>query len=95
MSRRTPYRIELSGEERGILEERTRRQTASQREVFRARIVLLAAEGWRNDEIAERLSTARQTVSGWRKRFYLERDVGLLDRPRSGRPRSFSPSRGR
>lgn len=95
MSRRTPYRIELSDEERRTLEERTRRQTASQREVFRARIVLLAAEGWRNDEIAERLDTARQTVSGWRKRFCLERDVGLLDRPRSGRPRSFSPSRGR
>lgn len=81
--------------ERAALEERTRRLTAPQREVFRARIVLLAAEGLRNDEIAARLSTARQTVSGWRKRYFEERAAGLADRPRSGRPPTFSPSGGR
>jgi len=95
VSRRSPYRIELSPLERERLERRVRRQTATQREVFRAQIVLLAAGGLRNDEVAERLGTFRETVSRWRKRYFLEGDAGLLDRPRSGRPRAFPPSGGR
>jgi len=95
VSRRSPYRIELSLLERERLERRVRRQTATKREVFRAQIVLLAASGLRNDEIARHLGTARETVSRWRKRYFEENDAGLLDRPRSGRPRSFPPSGGR
>jgi len=95
MSRRSPYRIDLTPEERAALERRARRQTATRREVFRAQIVVLAAEGLRNDEIAERLGTVRTTVSRWRKRFFEDREAGLVDRPRSGRPRSFPPSGGR
>jgi transposase-like protein len=94
MSRRSPYRIELTTEERAELERRARRHTATRREVFRARIVVLAAEGLRNDEIAERLGTVRTTVSRWRKRFFEDREAGLADHPRSGRPRTFSPSGG-
>ena len=94
MSRRSPYRIELAVDERERLERRVRRQTATKREVFRAQVVLLAAEGLRNDEIAERLGTVRTTVSRWRKRFFEDRAAGLADRPRSGRPRTFSPSGG-
>jgi Winged helix-turn helix len=66
-------------------------QTASRREVFRAQIVALAADGLRNDEIAERLGTVRTTVSRWRKRFFEDREAGLADRPRSGRPRMRGP----
>ncbi len=95
MSRPSPYRIELAPLERERLERRVRRQTATKREVFRAEIVLLAAGGLRNDEIAGRLGTARETVSRWRKRYFEEGDAGLADRPRSGRPRAFPPSGGR
>jgi len=95
MSRRSPFLIELTPEERSELERRARRQTATRREVFRAQVVVLAADGLRNDEIAERLGTVRTTVSRWRKRFFEQRDAGLADRPRSGRPRTFSPSGGR
>lgn len=95
MSRRSPYVIELSALELERLERRVRRQTATKREVFRAQVVLLAAAGLRNDEVASHLGTARETVSRWRKRYFLEGDSGLVDRPRSGRPRAFSPSRGR
>ena len=95
MSRRSPYVIELTPDERAELERRVRRQTASSREVFRARIVLLAATGLRNDEIAVRLDTVRETASKWRGRFFLQRLAGLVDRPRSGRPRVFPPSGGR
>ena len=95
MSRRSPYRIELTSTERADLERQARRQTATRREVFRAQIVLLAADGLRNDEIAERLGTVRTTVSRWRKRFFEDREAGLADRPRSGRPRTFPLSGGR
>ena len=94
MSRRSPFLIELTREERSELERRARRQTATRREVFRAQVVVLAADGLRNDEIAERLGTVRTTVSRWRKRFFEDRAAGLRDRPRSGRPRTFSPSGG-
>ena len=65
--------------------------TAPYWEVVRARIVLLAAEGTSNKEIAARLDTTPQTACKWRKRFYEEGSRGLEDRPRSGRPPTFSP----
>jgi transposase len=55
----------------------------------RARIVLYAAEGLGNDEIAARLDTPRQVVSKWRKRFHDQGLPGLAEQPRGGRPRSF------
>lgn len=95
MPRRSPYSIVLSAEERRELERRARRYTLPYFEVMRAQIVLLAADGWRNDEIAEYVHTSRDVVSQWRKRFYEERMAGLEERPRPGRPRAFSPRRGR
>jgi transposase len=58
-------------------------------------MILLAAQGWGNDEIAATLHTRREIVSLWRKRFYKERLAGLEDQARPGRPRAFSPRRGR
>lgn len=94
MSRRSPFVIELSEEDRFRLESLVRKQTAERRMVIRARIVLLAADGWENVWIAERLEVALNTVIKWRKRFFLEGMDGLADRKRSGRPRSFPPSGG-
>jgi hypothetical protein len=91
---RTPYRIELGESEERELRRRARQQTRAYREVLRARIVLLAAEGLDNAEIARRLGTTREAVSRWRKRFHEERLSGLEDRPRAGRPRRFSPRGG-
>ena len=91
MPRTSPYSIELTGEERLALEARARKYTLPYRDVVRARIVLLAAQGLRNDEIARRLDTRREVVSLWRKRFFEQRLAGLQDRPRRGRPPSFSP----
>jgi hypothetical protein len=96
MPTQSPYRIEPTDDERAILDERARAHTAPYWEVVRARIVLLAAEGFPNKEIAKRLYTTPQTVSKWRKRFHQEGLGGLEDRPRSGRPPTFSPfGRGR
>jgi hypothetical protein len=95
MPRQSPYSIELSSEERRVLEAHARQYTLPYRDVVRAKIVLLAAEGLENKEIGERLDTPRPVVSKWRKRFFRERLGGLDDLPRGGRPSAFSPSGGR
>lgn len=59
---------------------------------MRAKLVLLAAKGRENKEIAELLDTRRPVVSKWRKRFFHERLAGLEDRPRGDRPSAFPPS---
>lgn len=95
MPRRSPYHIALSDDERVHLEAAARRYTSPYRDVVRARIVLYAAQGLGNDEIAVRLDTPRQIVSKWRKRFYEQRLAGLADLPRGGRPPVFPPRGGR
>ena len=95
MPRSSPYVIELSDEERDVLESRARQYTLPYRDVVRAKMILLAAEGRENKEIAELLDTPRPVVSKWRKRFFHERLAGLEDRPRGGRPSAFSPSADR
>jgi hypothetical protein len=91
MPRTSPYRIVLTDDERRRLEAAARRYTSSYRDVVRARIVLYAADGLGNDQIAARLDTPRQVVSKWRKRFHDQRLAGLGDLPRGGRPPAFSP----
>lgn len=95
MPRSSPYIITLSPKERHNLEARARQYTLSYRDVVRAKIVLLAAEGLKNKEIGERLDMPRPVVSKWRKRFFRERMAGLEDRSRRGRPSAFPPSSDR
>lgn len=57
--------IELSAEERGVLQRTVRSTRSAVRDAFRARIVLLAAEGQANREIAQVLHTGQDTVSKW------------------------------
>ena len=91
MPRLSPYAVELTDEERRVLEGRARKYTSPYRDVIRAKIVLWAAEGVANDVIAGRLDLPRQIVSKWRKRFCLFRLPGLAEQPRGGRPARFSP----
>jgi len=93
MPRKSPFSIVLVEEERAALEAQARRYTSSYREVIRAKIVLYAADGMENKNIAGRLDTSPQIVSKWRKRFFEKRLDGLDDAPRHGRPGSFSPPR--
>jgi len=94
MPRKSPFAIMLNAEEQRILEGRARKYTLPYFSVLRAKMILLAAQGLGNDEIAARLDVRREVVSQWRKRFFEHRLPGLEEHARSGRPRAFSP-RGR
>lgn len=91
MARQSPYRIVLTQEQHHQLAARVRAYTSPYRDVIRAKIVLMAAQGLDNEEIARRLDTPRQVVSKWRKRFFEEGLAGLDDLPRGGRPPAFPP----
>ncbi|MEU1757375.1 IS630 family transposase [Micromonospora matsumotoense] len=68
------------------LRELTRSSAAPAGHVQRARMVLLAAEGLPNAEIARRVGTTRQTVIAWRARYVTGGIEALADLPRPGRP---------
>src|SRR5450755_3376807 len=82
--------IELTDEERGRLEAWSRRRKTAQALALRCRIVLAAADGAANYEIAEQFGVSRPTVTKWRNRFAERRLEGLLDEPRPGRPRTIT-----
>ena len=90
MPRQSPYHIELSAKEAEELNRRAVRYTLPYFEVVRAKMILMAALGIDNDEIAARLDTRREVVSQWRKRFFTDRLVGLDERVRPGRPRTHA-----
>ena len=92
MAGKSPYAVVLTGEQRTELERRAAAYSGPFRDVVRAKAILYAADGATNQEIAERLDVSRQAVSDWRRRFCQEGVQGLEERPRSGRPRRFSPA---
>jgi transposase len=90
MSRSSPFVIALPETDRAELQRRARCYTAPHAEVVRAKIVLLAADGLENTQIAARLDVHVGVVYRWRKRFAQEGMSGLADRQRCGRPRVFA-----
>src|SRR5947209_15820561 len=81
--------IRLTDDERGTLEQWTRRGKSEHRSVERAKIVLLANEGRTNQQIADALQTRTARVSKWRQRFSAMRLAGLGDAGRSGKPATY------
>lgn len=78
--------VVLTEEERTMLTKLSRGRSTQARVVLRAEIVLAAADGRRNDHIAEELGCTRRTVATWRNRFVTDRVAGILkDAPRGGR----------
>src|SRR4051812_50220802 len=95
-----PPSVELTSEERGDLEGLVRRHKTGQQLADRARIVLLAADGKNNSEIARELGLEPDTVRLWRRRWLnlagvalADLDVAdrLADAPRSGTPARVTP----
>jgi transposase len=82
--------LDLTDDERAQLEAWTRRPTSAQGLALRSRIVLRAADGLNNTEVAAQLGVHRNMVAKWRSRFVEHRLDGLLDEPRPGRPRTVT-----
>jgi transposase len=83
--------IELDSQTRVQLQSLVRSPSTSQALVSRSRIVLAAAEGKPNQEIARALGIPGVTVGKWRRSFASQGLEGLQDRPRSGRPVKHAP----
>ena len=75
----------LSPEQKTELQRLVRTPTTPQQTVLRSRIVLKAAEGMDNDEIAQELEISRPPVIKWRQRFLDQGLAGLKDAPGRGR----------
>ncbi len=90
MSRPCP-RVDLTTDERSELERVVRAATSAQRDVMRARIVLLADEGLSTAQIMGALQVSKPAVVKWRSRFVKDRLGGLKDAPGRGRPRVLGP----
>lgn len=84
--------LRLCRGDRAILESMVRKRTMPQRSVFRARIILCCADGLPHRQIKRQLNTSVDTVLRWRNRYEQEGIDGLDDKPRPGRPPTFSPS---
>jgi transposase len=87
---RPTAQIVLSDEERETLQRWVRRPTTGQALALRCRIVLAAAAGVTNQQIARELECNPVTVGKWRTRFAVKRLDGLIDEPRPGQPRKIT-----
>lgn len=83
---RVACKVMLNDDERKALIRWSRGKSTAARLVFRATIVLLAAEGMKNKEIAAHIGTSRQSVGLWRSRFIQKRLAGI-EKDASGRGR--------
>jgi putative transposase len=95
-----PPAVDLTADERRELEKLVRRHTTGQQLADRARIILLAADGLNNGEIARQVALEPDTVRLWRQRWLRVTGVGraelsvmarLADAPRSGTPARITP----
>jgi transposase len=82
--------LELSEEQRPVLQGWTRRSQTAQSLSLRARIVLSAADGQTVAAIAAKTQASTQTVRKWWHRFTERGLDGLLDEPRPGQPRKLT-----
>jgi transposase len=87
--------VRLSPENRAVLEARLRAPTTEQRDVLRARIILLASQGRSTRSIALAVDAMPRTVSLWRGRFAREGLAGLAEKPRPGPARKYGAETGR
>lgn len=81
----------LTEEESRTLDALAHSRTAPARDVERAKIIWLSAQGLRGPAIAQRMGLHEQTVRDWLKRFNAHGLSGLNDLPRPGKPPTYTP----
>jgi transposase len=83
--------LALTPKDRAALDALVRSPKTPQKVVFRALVILGAAEGTSNNQLAQKLSTSRPTILKWRDRFARAGVEGLLkDAPRPGRKKRIA-----
>ena len=92
---KTATPIRLRAGERRTLQAWQRAHKTERRVAERAHIILLAARGMSNLEIAAQLGTRPARVSKWRTRFARQRLAGLADQARPGKPRRYDVGTGK
>src|SRR3954469_22424414 len=86
--------VALTEELKQTLEQWSRRRSLPARQVERARVILLAAAGKQDLEIAAEIGISNQKAARWRKRFLTLGLAGLeKDAPRPGRTPTITPSK--
>jgi Winged helix-turn helix len=90
---KTAVSLTLTDQDARTLRRWTRSTSVRSGLVQRARIVLLAADGKTNAEIAATVGCSRPAVVRWRSRYAIHGLDGLVDHPRSGRPRTIGDDR--
>ncbi len=91
--KKAPLKVVLDREQRMVLDEIAHAMTYPYRDVIRARMILLLADGVSQAEVGRRVGLRRRIVRKWAERFVERGLLGLNDAPRSGRPPRFSPDR--
>jgi hypothetical protein len=92
-AKKAPLKVVLDREQRMVLEDIARAMTLPHRDVIRARMILMLADGVAQAEVSRRIGVRRRIVRKWAERFVERGLLGLADAPRSGRPPRFSPDR--
>lgn len=87
---RVSQTVTLTEDERNKLEKVLRGHRSEKRDILRASIILLAAQGMQNKAIAKQLGVTEIVVAKWRKRFLRYGLEGLGDAPGRGRPKTFT-----
>ena len=78
MSGPQPKRIDLTPRQRGVLEKITRRETCHQRDLRRAKIILVASRGLNNHQTGVQLGVDRDSVRLWRERWLAAKELLVL-----------------
>jgi transposase len=86
-----PTPVIVSEDQKSQLNEISKAATSSQREAFRARIILGLASGKSAEAVAKELNTSMPSVSKWRGRWSRQGFAGLRDAAGRGRKASVSP----
>src|SRR5438445_3611291 len=89
MANRPAPPLTLTTEQREVLTTGSRSRVLPTRQVQRARIVLLAADGRANETIARELGCSKPTVLQWRARFGVEGLDGLAESDGRGRKPTY------
>src|ERR1035441_9442356 len=84
----------VTEEQRWVLEKLYRSQVAAHRDVLRARVLLMAADGFATTRIASEVGVSPATVTAWRERFAQEGlKASTVVRPGRGRKPSIAPEK--